>query len=148
MSYTILRYPNVYGPRQNPHGEAGVNAIFIVKMLSGQQPIIYGDGLCMRDYLFVLDLVEVNDICLMQGQGQIYNLGTGIGITVKEVFETIRDLLNVGIDPIYKELRQGEVWKIYLKSDKITKELNWQAKTDYKDGIKLTIEWYKKSRES
>lgn len=74
LDYTVLRYPNVYGPRQNPHGEAGVNAIFIGLMLAGQPPRIFGDGTAVRDYLFVDDVVEANVLALKAGSGEMLNL--------------------------------------------------------------------------
>src|SRR4029450_11061347 len=79
LDYTVLRYPNVYGPRQNPHGEAGVNAIFIGLMLDGQRPKIFGTGDQLRDYLYVDDVVRANELALERGSGEIVNLGTGVG---------------------------------------------------------------------
>jgi UDP-glucose 4-epimerase len=143
LDYTIWRYPNIYGPRQNPYGEAGVNAIFIVKMFLGETPIIYGDGSCERDYLFVEDVVEANVIGLEKGSCGVYNLGLGEGIPVSKVYETIAFKLGFLEQPKYMPLRKGEVWKTYLKSDKIFKEIGWLAKFSFDLGIDKTIEWFK-----
>jgi len=144
IDYTILRYPNVFGPRQNPHGEAGVNAIFILKMLKNETPVIYGDGLCLRDYLYVEDVASANALVLDKASKKIYNLGTGVGTSVNEIFEKVSKEFNFKNPPVYKELRKGEILKTYLKSEKIKKELNWQSKHSFEQGIHKTIEWFKK----
>ncbi len=158
IDFCILRYPNVFGPRQNPHGEAGVNAIFILKMLKGETPVIYGDGSCVRDYLYVGDVVDANilvipGVTVSRCQGVtvdraskcVYNLGTGVGTDVNTVFKTIAFQLSFCSNPIYKELREGEIWKTYLKSDKIKKELKWSSKISFEEGIKYTIDWFKRN---
>ncbi len=91
LDYTVLRYPNVYGPRQNPHGEAGVNAIFIGLMLEGKRPKIFGTGEQVRDYLFVDDVVEGNVIALSKGSGEMVNLGTGVGSGARHRARAERD---------------------------------------------------------
>ena len=93
LDYTVLRYPNVYGPRQNPHGEAGVNAIFIGMMLEGKRPRIFGTGDQVRDYLNVEDVVQANELALDKGSGEIVNIGTGIGTSVNDIFRTLKELL-------------------------------------------------------
>ncbi|MBU0650978.1 NAD-dependent epimerase/dehydratase family protein [bacterium] len=142
LNFTILRYPNVYGPRQNPHGEAGVNAIFILKMISGETPVIYGDGSCERDYLYIRDVVRANAMMLEHGNRNIYNLGTGIGTSVNEVFSLIQTNLNFHGDPVYKDLRKGEILRTFLNSDKIFKEFGWKAETSFEQGIQETIDWF------
>ena len=116
LDYTILRYPNVYGPRQNPHGEAGVNAIFIGLLCDGKRPTIYGDGEQVRDYLYVGDVVEANELALEKGSGEIVNLGWGKGISVNEIFHALARLLSYREQPIYAERRAGEVQRIYLSA--------------------------------
>ena len=90
LEYTVLRYPNVYGPRQDPHGEAGVVAIFSLQLLTGQQPVIFGDGSKTRDYCYVGDIVEANVLALNSPVSGIYNLGRGIEVSDLEVFEAVR----------------------------------------------------------
>jgi UDP-glucose 4-epimerase len=101
LDYTVLRYPNVYGPRQNPHGEAGVNAIFIGLMLRGERPRIFGTGEQVRDYLYVGDVVEANEVALTAGSGETVNLGTGVGTSVNQIFRELQGILDFAGDPIY-----------------------------------------------
>ena len=93
LDYTILRYPNVYGPRQNPHGEAGVNAIFIGMMLEGKRPRIFGTGDQLRDYVYVGDIVEANVLALSKGSGETVNIGSGVGTSVKQIFAELKSIL-------------------------------------------------------
>jgi UDP-glucose 4-epimerase len=141
LDFTVLRYPNVYGPRQNPHGEAGVNAIFIGLMLEGKRPRIFGDGEQVRDYLFVGDVVEANRLALGGGSGAVVNLGTGVGTSVNQIFRTLRDLLHFEGEPIYAPPRPGEVGRIYLDASRAREVLGWQPRVGFRDGLELTLEW-------
>ncbi|MCH7515783.1 MAG: NAD-dependent epimerase/dehydratase family protein, partial [Bacteroidetes bacterium] len=94
LNYTVLRYANIYGPRQNPFGEAGVVAIFCTKLLKGEQPIINGTGKQTRDYVFVQDVVEANLLTLSDDKSDIYNIGTGIETNVNELFSFLIDIDN------------------------------------------------------
>jgi UDP-glucose 4-epimerase len=109
IDYTVLRYPNVYGPRQDPHGEAGVVAIFSLQMLTGQQPVIFGDGTKTRDYCYVDDIVDANVIALNSPGCGVYNLGRGIEVSDLQVFETVRAAVGADIDPTFAAVRPGEV---------------------------------------
>ncbi|NOX98120.1 MAG: NAD-dependent epimerase/dehydratase family protein, partial [Nitrospirae bacterium] len=109
LNYTVLRYPNVYGPRQNPHGEAGVNAIFIGKMLKNEVPTIFGDGKQLRDYVYVDDVVKANLLSLERGEGQIYNIGSGIGTSVNKIYQTLQGILGFQEAPKYASSRTGEI---------------------------------------
>jgi UDP-glucose 4-epimerase len=150
LRYTVLRYPNVYGPRQNPHGEAGVIAIFTQKMLNNQRPTIFGDGSQTRDYTFVSDIVEANIFALTKGDNAIYNIGTGIEISVQQIFDSLKailakDALNHGLsslEPIYGEERVGEIQHICLDATKAKCELGWIPKTDFHHGLEQTVEYY------
>jgi UDP-glucose 4-epimerase len=93
LEYVVLRYGNVYGPRQSSHGEAGVFAIFSEQMLAGLQPVIYGDGSKVRDYIYVSDVVAANVAALTRGTNEIFNISTGVATTDLEVFQIVRDLL-------------------------------------------------------
>ena len=143
LTYTALRYGNVYGPRQDPLGEAGVIAIFCGKMLKGEQPTIFGDGKQLRDYVYVGDVAQANLIALTQGDNQIYNVGTGKGVSVNELFAHLKDIMKFEKDAIYAPPRQGELFRSVLNYKKIKKELGWKPKINIKKGLKLTLKWYK-----
>ncbi|GFP43884.1 UDP-glucose 4-epimerase, partial [Candidatus Hakubella thermalkaliphila] len=118
LRYTIFRYPNVYGPRQNPYGEAGVNAIFIGKMLSGECPNVFGDGEQLRDYVYIDDIVEANVLALTAGDNEVFNLGSGVGTSVNEIFQLLKKMIGFSGRPHYAPLRPGEIRQIYLDSSK------------------------------
>jgi len=143
MRYTVLRYPNVYGPRQNPHGEAGVNAIFIGKMLKGEVPSIFGDGGQLRDYVYVGDIVESNLAAVDRGDGDICNIGSGIGTSVNQIYEKLQRIIGFSEPPIYAEPRTGEIEKVYLESSMALRELGWSAQVDFDEGLRRTVEWFK-----
>ncbi len=143
LKYVSLRYGNVYGPRQNPHGEAGVVAIFLNKMLNGGQPVINGDGNQTRDYVYVKDVVKANILSLenMDKIG-IYNVGTSIELSVNDLFKEI----NKNFDNKYKEVhgpaKLGEQKTSCLSYEKIKKDMNFIPETDFGEGIKETYKWF------
>ena len=141
LDYTVLRYPNVYGPRQNPHGEAGVNAIFIGLMLQGKRPHIFGDGTAVRDYLFVSDVVDANVTALETGSGEMLNLGTGIGTSVNDIVRELKLILGFSEDAIYDAARPGEVQRIYLDASRAKRVLGWSPQVEFSDGLRRTVEW-------
>jgi len=141
LDYTVLRYPNVYGPRQNPHGEAGVNAIFIGLMLDGKRPRIFGDGNAVRDYLFVSDVVEANALALTKGGGEMVNLGTGVGTSVNDIVRELKTILGFREDAIHEPARPGEVQRIYLDASRAKQVLGWTPKVRFSDGLRRTVEW-------
>jgi UDP-glucose 4-epimerase len=141
VDFTVLRYPNIYGPRQNPHGEAGVNAIFIGLMLDGKRPRIFGDGDQVRDYLYVGDVVEANRLALARGGGAVVNLGTGVGTSVNDIFRTLRELLHFEGEPIYEPPRPGEIGRIYLDASRAREVLGWQPRVTFREGLERTVEW-------
>ncbi len=141
LDYTVLRYPNVYGPRQNPHGEAGVNAIFIGLMLEGKRPRIFGTGEQVRDYLYVGDVVDANVLALEQGSGEMVNLGTGVGTSVLDIVREINRILGTAIEPIFEAARPGEIQRIYLDATRAGRVLGWAPKVSFADGLARTVEW-------
>ena len=143
LDYTVLRYPNVYGPRQNPHGEAGVNAIFIGLMLHGDRPRIFGDGSQVRDYLFVGDVVAANLLALDKGSGLILNIGTGVGTSVGDIVRTINEVLGTTIAPIHEAERAGEIQRIFLDATRARDALGWTPTVSFIDGLRRTIEWHR-----
>lgn len=145
LNFTILRYPNVYGPRQSPHGEAGVVAIFSELLLQNIRPTIFGDGSKTRDYVYVDDIINANMIVLNNvGNGEIYNLGWGKEISDLEVFRTVRRALASNIEPIFGKKRPGEIDHISLDSSKAMEKLKWKPKVTFEDGIKLATQYYQK----
>ncbi len=141
LDYTVLRYANVYGPRQNPHGEAGVNAIFIGLMLQGKRPRIFGTGEQVRDYLYVGDVVDANEMALTAGGGETVNLGTGVGTSVNQIFRELQSLIGFAGEPIYEPARPGEVQRIYLDATRARQVLGWQPKVAFREGLRRTVEW-------
>ena len=145
LDYTVLRYPNVYGPRQNPHGEAGVNAIFIGLMLQGARPRIFGDGAQVRDYLFVDDMVEANVLALDRGSGEMVNIGTGVGTSVNDIVRELNAVLGTSLDPIYEAPRPGEIQRITLDASRARRVLGWSPRTTFRDGLRRTVEWSRRA---
>jgi UDP-glucose 4-epimerase len=143
LDYTILRYANVFGSRQNPQGEAGVVAIFINKMLRGDQPIINGDGLYTRDYVHISDVVAANILSLDDNKPNIYNIGTGIETTTNEIFRTIKNSINADCPEVHGEAKKGEQRRSCISYKKIKQELNWEPKVSLEQGIKETVDFFR-----
>ncbi len=141
LDHTVLRYPNVYGPRQNPHGEAGVNAIFIGLMLEGKRPRIFGTGDQVRDYLYVGDVVDANVLALEGGSGAMVNLGTATGTSVNDIVRELNVILGTALSPIYEAARAGEVQRIYLDATRARDVLGWVPRVSFPDGLRRTVEW-------
>ncbi|MBI4087752.1 MAG: GDP-mannose 4,6-dehydratase [Candidatus Liptonbacteria bacterium] len=139
FEYLIFRYPNVYGPRQNPKGEAGVIAIFGWLMKNGKKPTIFGDGTKARDYMHVGDIVRGNVAALRRGKNEIVNLGWGKKVTDRMIFDAIAK--NVGFEggPRYAPYRKGEVYQIAIDARKAKRILGWKPKITFTEGIKRTV---------
>jgi len=143
LLYTVLRYANVYGPRQNPHGEAGVVAIFSTKMLLHEQPIINGEGKQTRDYVFVGDVVKANELVLNQGDNKIYNIGTGVETDVNTLFQKIAQFMDYEVEEIHGPAKPGEQMRSVLDASLIQKELGWKPTVTLDEGLRLTVEFFK-----
>lgn len=143
LSYLSLRFPNVYGPRQDPHGEAGVVAIFSLLMLEGKQATIFGDGKKTRDYVFVKDIVAACEIALDTDRVGVYNLGWGKEITDYTIFDTVRRHVGCNFDPIYAPIRLGEVNRICLDATRACRELGWKPTVSLDDGIAEAVVYYR-----
>lgn len=144
LNYTVLRYGNVFGPRQDPHGEAGVIAIFIGKLNKNEAPFIFGNGKQLRDYVYVKDVCRANLLALKKGNNKIYNVGTGIGTSVNELFFELKNIIGFKGNAIHRSPRAGELFRSVLCADKIKKELNWKPKENIKSGLRKTVEYFKK----
>lgn len=143
LDYIALRYANVYGPRQNPFGEAGVVAIFATQMLTGKQPTIFGQGDKTRDYIHVSDVIDANILALTQGRNAIYNIGTGVETSDQQVFDALAEILEYKGPPIYAPIRKGEVYRISLECSKAREELGWRPQLSFREGIAKTAEYYR-----
>lgn len=141
LRYTAFRYPNVYGPRQNPEGEAGVIAIFTKRMLKGDGITINGSGTQERDFVYVDDCVTANMAALDKGDGQAYNLGSGRGVSVNEIFMRLKSITNYNLDPIYGPAKKGETWKIFLDARKAERDLDWKPNVEFDDGLRRVVEY-------
>ncbi len=141
MEYVSLRYANVFGPRQDPYGEAGVVAIFTQKMLQGEQPIINGNGRQTRDFVYVDDVVEANIAALGKEAHGIYNVGTGQETTINELFSLLAGFINPSVREVHGPAKKGEQLKIALDSSRIHRELDWEPKVSLKDGLARTVDY-------
>ncbi|MFH1246385.1 MAG: NAD-dependent epimerase/dehydratase family protein [Candidatus Liptonbacteria bacterium] len=137
--YFIFRYSNIYGPRQNPKGEAGVVAIFGGLMKRGVRPTIFGDGKKSRDYVYVGDVVRANLLALSKGKDDTVNIGWGAEVTDNMIFSAVAHATSFGGKPIYAPYRKGEVYAVSLSAKKAKKVLGWQPEISLMDGISRTV---------
>ena len=145
LDYIVLRYPNVYGPRQDPHGEAGVVAIFTGQMLAGGQVVINGDGEQQRDFVYVEDCARANLMAMnSQNANLIYNLGYGRGTSVNEIFTTLKTITGYQPPGIHGPAKVGETRQIYLDATKAQKELGWKPTVNLEEGLQRTADYFKR----
>ena len=143
MSYSILNFSNVFGPRQDPHGEAGVISIFSNKFLSNERPIIYGDGNQTRDYVYVLDVVEAMILSSRSEDNLFLNIGTGVETSVNQLVEIMKDKFNSDIEPIYQDAREGELLRSVLDNSKALATIGWKPVYDLNAGMEKVVDWLK-----
>jgi UDP-glucose 4-epimerase len=145
LDYTILRYANVYGPRQNPKGEAGVVAIFSRQMLAGERPTIFGDGTKTRDYVYVGDVVAANLSAMVEkrGSGRSYNIGLGCEVSDRQIFELVRNAVGATVEPILASKRPGEIDRICLDASLAKAELGWEPTVSLDEGMARTVAFYR-----
>ena len=139
LEYTILRYANVYGPRQDPFGEAGVVAIFTQRMVRGDEVVVFGDGTQERDFVYVEDVSRANLLALERGAGQAMNIGCGVGTSVNELLKSLRESTGYEREPTYTEPRAGDVYRIALDASRAGRELGWEPKVSLKEGLRRTV---------
>lgn len=144
LRYVVLRYPNVYGARQDPAGEAGVVAIFTTQLLQGVQPRIYGDGSKTRDYVYIDDITDANLRALQYKECGVFNLGWGKEITDMKVFEVVRDVVGHTVSPIFDEKRPGEIERICLAAEHAQNILQWKPRVEFQEGVKRVVDYWKK----
>lgn len=143
LVFTILRYANVYGPRQNPEGEAGVTAVFARKMLLGERPTIFGDGSKTRDYVHVSDVAAANVLALDSGDLSVFNIGTGRQVTDQQVFEAVARAAGYDGRPEYTDFRPGEAMHSALDCAKAARELGWKASVDFEEGVRSVVDYHR-----
>jgi UDP-glucose 4-epimerase len=144
LDYIILRYSNVYGPRQDPKGEAGVVSIFIDRLLANKIPLINGDGRQTRDFVYVKDVARANLAGLKKKpRNHIFNIGTGCQSSILEIYQQIRKILKSKIKAKYQPAVPGEVRHTYLDISRAQAELAWQPEHDLKKGLRKTVNWQK-----
>ncbi len=146
IPYVALRFGNVYGPRQNPHGEAGVVAIFTERLLDGQQPVIYGHGEQTRDYVYVGDVVRAVLAGLDHECSETVNVGTGVETSVNTLFQTLNTITDAGADEAHAEGKPGEQQRSVLDVSRAERVLGWQPEVSLEDGLEKTVDWFREVR--
>lgn len=143
IKYTILRYANVYGIRQESKGEGGVISIFLDKILKGEELTIFGDGEQTRDYVYVEDVAEANVKALKFAENEIVNISTNTKTTINQIFSIMKEISKTQCDSIYSNERKGDIRDSFLNNTKAKEVLNWRPTYKIKEGLLKTINYYK-----
>lgn len=146
LPYVALRYPNVYGPRQDSKGEAGVIAIFAGAMLADQPTKITGDGKQTRDFAYVGDIARANQLALESDVAGVYNVGTGVPTDINTIHSTLAEIIGYSRPVTYIPRPAGEVLATYLDSSKAKRDLGWEARIDLHQGLSNTVAWMRENR--
>ena len=141
LKYSILNLSNVYGPRQDPYGEAGVVSIFAKKYLNNEEPIVYGDGKQTRDYIYVKDVVSALIKASLIEENHFLNIGTGVETSVNDLANSMKIQFNSQINPIYKPAREGELKRSVLNNTKAKEDLDWKPEYSLDRGMKEVFNW-------
>ena len=144
LDVACLRYANVYGPRQSPHGEAGVVAIFLDRLLAGREAVINGDGLQTRDYVYVGDVVAANLAALALGGFEVLNVGTGVETSVVRLYELIAGAVGSDRAPRHAEAKPGEQRRSVITAALLEREAGVRVRTRLEDGLRVTAEWFRR----
>ncbi len=143
FDYSIVRLGNVYGPRQDPHGEAGVIAIFTRAMLAGESVRIFGDGTDQRDYVYVSDAVDAVVRVAQDGEPTVYNVGSGVGTDVNTLARRLSELTGYRREPAYAAAREGDLRTVVLDSTKAERELGWHRQVGLDEGLERTADYFR-----
>jgi UDP-glucose 4-epimerase len=143
LAYTVLRYANVYGPRQNPRGEAGVVAIFAYQMLRGGQTMVNGDGDQERDFVYVGDVVQANLAAVQSGVSGVFNIGTGLGTSINQIYDHLAEVTGYPGQKRHGPAKLGETRRIYLDVKAAEKALGWQPAVDLAEGLGRTVAYFR-----
>ncbi len=144
MSYSILNLSNVYGPRQDPHGEAGVMSIFTGKLMNNETPTIYGDGKQTRDYVYVLDVVDALIKSAETDDNLFLNIGTGVETSVNELVSILSQKISWDGEPEYVPKREGELLRSVLNNERAMSQIGWEPKYTLDTGLDELISWFSK----
>lgn len=147
IGYAAMRFGNVYGPRQNPHGEAGVVAIFAERLLDGRQPIIFGDGEQTRDYVFVEDVVRAVLAGFDYNGSGVFNVGTGVETSVNTLFRVLNAAAGHPAEEQHAEGKPGEQQRSVLDVSRAREQLGWTPQVDVETGLGRTLDWFRKRKE-
>ncbi|HDQ44312.1 MAG TPA: NAD-dependent epimerase/dehydratase family protein [bacterium] len=145
LTYSILRYANIYGPRQNPAGEAGVVAIFADRLLRGRQPVINGDGKQTRDYTYVGDVARANLLCLARRENEIFNIGTGMETDVNTLFHMLNEITGGKAKEVHGPAAPGEQRRSVISSQKAGEKIGWEPETDLRSGLRETVAFFSRN---
>ena len=141
VNYCILRYANVYGPRQDGNGEAGVIPIFATLIQDGKQPTIFGTGEQKRDFISVHDVVRANMLAISNGKNSTYNIGSSVMYSVNQIYDLIKDHYGFTKEALIGAPRTGDVFEISLDYAKAKKELEWEPEIDFENGLQETLQY-------
>lgn len=142
INYTVLRYANVFGPRQDAMGEGGVVSIFATKILNKQAPTIFGDGEQTRDFIYVEDVAQANVKALSSGDNMILNVGTGKRTSINELFFAMSEISGITLEPVYVAAREGDIKHSCMNIGNILRNLDWQSQFSLTAGLIKTIDFY------
>ncbi len=144
LDYTVLRYANVYGPRQDPHGEAGVVAIFTRRLLAGESAVIHGAGEQTRDFVHVEDVARANLLSLERGSAAVLNVGTGVETSVTRLYALLAELTGSAAAALHGPAKAGEIFRIRLDCRHAEKSLGWRATVPLAEGLRRTVEFFRR----
>jgi UDP-glucose 4-epimerase len=143
LEFTALALANIYGPRQNPHGEAGVVAIFAKRLLAGEECTIFGDGQKTRDYTFVDDVVDAFARAATRADGLLINIGTGVETSDRRLYDNVAAASGVNAEPMYAPDRPGDLRRSCLDPGRAAIHLGWEPWTTVEVGIGTTVDWFR-----
>jgi len=143
LDFTALRYGNIYGPRQDPTGEAGVIAIFTRAVLLGEPVRIDWDGEQQRDYVYVRDAARANLLALARGSGEAFCIATGKGTSVNALYRGLADIVGRDVELVHAPRRPGDIYLSYFDCRKAEEQLDWKAQVDLEEGLRLTVDHFK-----
>jgi UDP-glucose 4-epimerase len=143
LSYAALRYANVYGPRQDPHGEAGVVAIFAQRLLDRQKAVINGNGRQSRDFVYVADVADANARALVSDQVGAFNVGTGVETDINRIFEILKELTGSAQEPEHAPGKPGEQRRSVVDPRHIGEAIGWRSQTGLREGLEATVRFFR-----